>query len=109
MNAGVSTTDDIPVTDTTITTPVETITKSMTTGSDTTTDVKQNPTTGVTVHPEQTTEAGSGQLSQSNSLLAIVLGVVGGLVALFLFGIMVLLHGCYCFRKKMEKVKLTRR
>ena len=91
MNTGVSTTDDIPVTATTITTPVETITKSMTTGSDTTTDVKLNPTTGGAVHPEQTTEAGSGQLSQSNSLLAIVLGVVGGLIALFLFGIMVLL------------------
>ena len=117
INIGASTTDSSPVTDTTVaqttSPPVDTtIEVTITTDSatstkggdqDTTMEAKLNPTTGIITSPPQaTTDAGSAQLSESDGLLAIVLGAVGGVIALLLLGIIVLLVLIVLGRKRRK-------
>lgn len=84
--------------ETTFTVPVET----STTYADSTAKRKPNPTSGAIVNTEETTDPDSIHLNQSESLLAIVLGVVLGLIALLLFGIIVLLILIVLGRKRRK-------
>lgn len=86
------------IAETTAATPVETSTGD----ADSTAELKPNPTSGVTFHTQETTNPDLGQLNQSESLLAIVLGVVLGLIALLLLGIAVLLILIVLGRKRRK-------
>ena len=59
----------------------------------------QSPETGATNPLQDTAEPGSAQ-SQSDPLLAIILGIVGGLIALLPFAIILLI----CFRGSRKKL-----